>query len=31
MSLGYADLSHPVNGVVSEREEIDSFATFHGF
>jgi nitroreductase len=31
MSLGYADLSHPVNGVVSEREEIDNFVTFHGF
>ena len=31
MSLGYADESHPVNGVVSEREPVDGFAVFHGF
>ena len=31
MSLGYADEAHPVNGVVSEREPLDAFATFHGF
>ena len=31
MSLGYADESHPVNGVVSEREPLESFAVFHGF
>lgn len=31
MSLGYADESHPVNGVVSEREPLEAFATFHGF
>ena len=31
MSLGYADETHPVNGVVSAREPLDAFATFHGF
>jgi nitroreductase len=31
ISLGYADESHPVNGLVSEREPVESFATFHGF
>jgi nitroreductase len=31
ISLGYADESHPVNTLVSEREAVDSFATFHGF
>jgi len=31
MSLGYADDAHPVNGVVSEREPVDAFATFQGF
>jgi nitroreductase len=31
MSLGYADEDHPVNGVVSEREPVDAFATFRGF
>jgi nitroreductase len=31
MSLGHADEEHPVNGVVSEREPIDAFTTFHGF
>ena len=31
MSLGYADEDHPVNGVVSEREQVDAFATFQGF
>jgi nitroreductase len=31
MSLGYADEAHPVNGVVSEREPVDAFATFSGF
>jgi nitroreductase len=31
LSLGYADDSHPVNTLVSEREPVDSFATFHGF
>ncbi len=31
MSLGYADESHPVNGVVSEREPLEVFATLHGF
>ena len=31
MSLGYADEAHPVNGVMSEREPLDAFATFHGF
>ncbi|MDB5433409.1 MAG: nitroreductase [Caulobacter sp.] len=31
MSLGYADDSHPVNGVISEREPLESFAVLHGF
>ena len=31
MSLGYADETAPVNTLVSEREPLDSFATFHGF
>ena len=31
ISLGYADEGHPVNTLVSEREPIESFATFHGF
>ena len=31
MSLGYADESAPVNALVSEREPVASFATFHGF
>jgi nitroreductase len=31
LSLGYADDSHPVNTLVSEREPVESFATFHGF
>lgn len=31
MSLGYADESHPVNGVVSEREPLEAFAVFQGF
>jgi len=31
MSLGYADESHPVNTLVSEREPVQAFATFHGF
>jgi nitroreductase len=31
VSLGYADESHPVNSLVSERETVESFATFHGF
>ena len=31
MSLGYADEDNPVNGVVSDREPVDAFATFHGF
>ncbi len=31
ISLGYADDSHPVNTLVSEREPVSSFATFHGF
>jgi len=31
ISLGYADDSHPVNTLVSEREPVASFATFHGF
>jgi hypothetical protein len=30
MSLGYADESHPVNTLVSEREPVEAFATFHG-
>ena len=31
MSLGYADETQPVNTLVSEREPLTSFATFHGF
>ena len=31
VSLGYADETSPVNALVSEREPLDSFATFHGF
>jgi nitroreductase len=31
VSLGYADEASPVNGLVSEREPVASFATFHGF
>jgi nitroreductase len=31
LSLGYADDNHPVNTLVSEREPVESFATFHGF
>ncbi len=31
ISLGYADDSHPVNTLVSEREPVESFAVFHGF
>ena len=31
ISLGYADESAPVNSLVSERESVASFATFHGF
>jgi nitroreductase len=31
VSLGYADETSPVNTLVSEREPVASFATFHGF
>lgn len=31
ISLGYADDAHPVNTLVSEREPVENFATFHGF
>jgi nitroreductase len=31
LSLGYADESHPVNTLVSEREPVENFAVFHGF
>jgi nitroreductase len=31
ISLGWADTSAPVNRLVSEREPVDAFATFHGF
>lgn len=31
MSLGYADQTAPVNTLVSAREPVESFATFHGF
>jgi nitroreductase len=31
ISLGYADERHPVNTLVSEREPLEKFATFHGF
>ena len=30
LSLGYADETAPVNGLVSEREPVEAFATFHG-
>lgn len=29
--LGYADEGAPVNGLVSDREPLETFATFHGF
>ncbi len=31
VSLGYADETQPVNTLVSEREPVESFVTFHGF
>ncbi len=31
VSIGYADETAPVNTLVSEREPIENFATFHGF
>jgi len=31
LSLGWADETDPVNTLVSEREPLESFATFHGF
>ena len=31
ISLGYADETAPVNALVSEREPLEAFATFHGF
>jgi nitroreductase len=31
VSLGYADETHPVNALTSEREPLEQFATFHGF
>ncbi len=31
LSLGWADEDDPVNTLVSEREPLESFATFHGF
>ena len=31
ISLGWADETDPVNTLVSEREPLESFATFHGF
>jgi nitroreductase len=31
ISLGWADETAPVNTLVSEREPVDAFATFHGF
>ncbi len=31
ISLGYADEAAPVNALVSEREPVEAFATFHGF
>jgi nitroreductase len=31
ISLGFADDGAPVNALVSEREPVSSFATFHGF
>jgi nitroreductase len=31
ISLGWADETAPVNALVSEREPVEAFATFHGF
>jgi hypothetical protein len=31
MALGYADESHPINRLVTERAAVDEFATFDGF
>lgn len=31
ISLGYEDETSPVNTLISEREPVESFATFHGF
>jgi nitroreductase len=31
LSLGYADPDAPVNTLVSDREPVEAFATFHGF
>jgi nitroreductase len=31
ISLGYADEAAPVNTLISEREPVEAFATFHGF
>ena len=31
LSLGYADPDAPVNALISEREPVEAFATFHGF
>ncbi len=31
VSLGYEDKTSPVNTLVSEREPLENFATFHGF
>ena len=31
VALGYADETAPVNQLVSEREPLENFATFHGF
>lgn len=31
MSMGYADLSHPINGFVTERMRVDEFVSFRGF
>ena len=31
ISLGYADEAAPVNTLISEREPVESFATFHGY
>jgi hypothetical protein len=30
ISVGYADETAPVNALVSEREPLETFATFHG-
>ena len=30
MALGYADTTHPVNGVVAPRESLETVAVFHG-